>query len=253
VCVLGLSTLGCEATGSAEHADRSDGDSRMASAAPTSEGRVRSLPLFTVTAARDGNWLAMFMTGDEGWGDADRVLAGDLAARGMPVVALDARTYLSRRRTPDQVADDVAATLARYLGAWRRERILLLGYSRGADVMPFVANRLPDSLRARVGLVALLNVAAWAGFQFHWRDLFMTTRRATDYPVLPELERLRGTPVVCVYTADEKDSLCRRIDATLAQRYERQGVHRLRPGDVAEVERVLTRAMSSPVLASPNR
>jgi type IV secretory pathway VirJ component len=215
----------------------------QADSIPVHTANVRGVPLFTVQADDSGEWMALFITGDGGWGDAARHLAGDLAAHGISVVAIDARKYLEHKRTPEQVSRDVATALGRYVRAWGRDRVLLVGYSRGADVMPFVANRLPDELRERVGLIALLSVAQWAGFEFHWKDLFVDTRRPTDRPVLPELERLRGTPVLCVYAGDEHDSLCRRIDQTLAQPYERGGGHRMDTDDADEVARVIITAL----------
>lgn len=201
------------------------------------------LPLHEVPAAGSGSWLAMFISGDGGWADADRMLAHDLSGLGVAVVGLDARAYLWRRKTPREVSYDLAATMERYLRTWQRQRLLLIGDSRGADIMPFVANRLPDSLRQRVGLVALLSAAPWAGFEFHLRDELMDVRRATDQPVLPEVERLRGLPVLCIYGAGETNSLCRGIDSTLATPYERPGGHRLPIDEVASLAQMIVRAL----------
>ncbi len=227
LCLLG----GCDGTKPAEGAER-----------PGPAGAVE-LPLHEVPTAQAGTWLAMFMSGDGGWAESDRMLAEQLAGMGVAVVGLDARAYLWRRKTPDEVSYDIARTAERYLRRWTRQRLLLVGDSRGADIMPFVANRLPDSLRTRVGMVALLSAARWAGFEFHWRDELMDVRRATDRPVLPEVERLRGMTVLCVYGEGEKDSLCRGIDSTLATPFERPGGHRLPADDTAVLARLIVNAL----------
>ena len=38
-----------------------------------------------------------------------------------------------------------------YLAHLDKKRVLLIGYSQGADVLPFAVNRLPAATRARVG------------------------------------------------------------------------------------------------------
>jgi type IV secretory pathway VirJ component len=198
-----------------------------------------TLAVIEVPTTVSGDRLAFFMSGDGGWVVADRRLAEDLAAHGVAVIGLDSRAYLSQRRTPEQVGEDVARTLSAYLSAWHKERILLMGSSRGADIMPFVANRLPDELRSRVDLIAMFSVSRWANFQFHWQDVVFDIRRPTDVPVLPELERLRGTRMLCVYGADEKNSLCGAIDTSLVTPYPRDGGHRLRGDQSSQLSRLI--------------
>jgi type IV secretory pathway VirJ component len=118
-----------------------------------------------------------------------------------------------------------------------------MGYSRGADIMPFVANRLPIDARARVGLLALLGLSGRASFQFHWIDILRDSHRPTDLPVAPELERLRGTRILCVYGDDEKDSACRGIDRTLAIPVERDGAHRIYGSDAPDLARTIVAAL----------
>jgi type IV secretory pathway VirJ component len=109
--------------------------------------------------------------------------------------------------------------------------------------MPFVANRLPTDAKERVGLLALLGLSGRASFQFHWMDILRDSRRATDLPVAPELERLRGTRILCVYGDDEKDSACRGIDRTLAIPVERDGAHRIYGSDAPDLARTIVAAL----------
>jgi type IV secretory pathway VirJ component len=141
-------------------------------------------------------------------------------------VGLKSRAYLQAKpRSPDSMARDVERVLRHYLPLWGRERVVLLGYSRGADFVPFVANRLPADLRARVALLGMFGMERNANFEFHWTDIVRDTKRASDLPTAPELARLRGTRMLCVYGADENDSGCRDADPTLIQRVERGGAH----------------------------
>lgn len=197
------------------------------------------LPITLVPSHTQGSDLALLITGDGGYVAADRRLAEELSKLGVSVVALDARAYLSRKHSPDEAAADATKLLRRWLAAWKRERVLLIGYSRGADIMPFIANRLPSALRARVSLIAMLSPASRASFKFHWRDLLFDTVRPTDLPVLPELERLRGEQILCVYGEKEKEPFCPSLDSGLVHVVEREGSHRIAADDAPELARLI--------------
>jgi type IV secretory pathway VirJ component len=139
------------------------------------------------------------LTGDGGWARLDRRIADDLAAHGVGVVGLDSRAYLMQERTPDEAAADIARVIRRYASQWSSPRVTLIGYSRGADIAPFIVKPAAGGPPPSISLVALLGPAERADFQFHWADLLSETSKPSDRPILPELERLRGTPVLCVY------------------------------------------------------
>jgi type IV secretory pathway VirJ component len=168
--------------------------------------------------ADSGHAVALMLTGDGGWARGDRALAQTLARGGVAVVAIDTRAYLrAGHRTPEIAARDLAEILQRYSALWHRDRLLLVGYSRGADLAPFIVSRFPADLRDRLALVALVGFTDHASFDFHWQDLVHDTRRPTDLPTRPELDRIHGTRVLCVYGLEEKDSLCPSLDGSAAR------------------------------------
>jgi type IV secretory pathway VirJ component len=191
------------------------------SAAPA----VTDLPLIEVPATARGRTLAVLMSGDGGWANGDQGLSRALAARGVAVVGLSAPRYLSRPRTPDESAGDLARIMRHYLSAWRRDSVVVIGYSRGADLVPFMVSRLPSDLRRRVALVALLGPSSEAEFQFHLVDLVADVHRAGDLAVAPEVSRLRGTRVLCIYGRRDHTAICPRLDTTLARPVVRNGGH----------------------------
>ena len=81
----------------------------------------------------------MFLSGDGGWADIDKKIGEVLAQRGIDVIGFDNRAYLrGKTRTPDGTGADVARAAAAYLARWNDQRLVLIGYSRGADLLPFV-------------------------------------------------------------------------------------------------------------------
>ena len=176
-----------------------------ASSAPLSS--VRDLPLSEVPAPSGGDTLALFITGDGGWAELDEHVSMELAHAGISVVGLSSLKYFWHSRTPELAARDVAHVLRHYLKVWQRRRILLIGYSFGADAMPFIVNRLPPDLRPRITTVSLLGLSANASFQVSAAELLDGSSQRPK-PVLPEIERMGNIPVLCVYGEGEDGSLC---------------------------------------------
>ena len=126
---------------------------------------LQDLPLVEVpaaTAARATDSFAIMLSGDGGWAGIDKEVAAALAAAGVPVVGLDSLRYFWTPRTPDGIAADLGRIIRYYTVAWHRPKVLLIGYSQGADVLPFAVNRLPRDAAAQVALAAVLGLSPHA-------------------------------------------------------------------------------------------
>lgn len=216
--------------------------SALASVAP-----VADLPLREVPVSASGARLVLLITGDGGFAAGDRGMMAAFAAQGMPVVALNARGYLEKRRDPDEAARDAARIVRHYLAAWRRDSVVLVGYSRGADMAPFIVTRLPADLRSRLSLVAMIGLTDHANFEFHWSDLVKDTRRSTDYPVAPEVLRIHAIRMLCLYGEREKNSLCPTLPASVLLADRHAGKHALGENEGAAVAQRILRELRAEV------
>lgn len=172
---------------------------------------VADLPLVELPAGADpATPLAILLTGDGGWAGIDRGVAQALNERGVPVVALSSLRYFWHERTPEQSAGDVARIMRHYLAVWGRRRVLLVGYSFGADVLPFIVNRLPADLRARIVTVNLLGLSGAADFVIHVSG-WVPEHPTGTLPLRPELARMQGVRALCLYGAGESHDPCPRL------------------------------------------
>ena len=185
---------------------------------------LRDLPLAEARAARGTGRLAVVMSGDGGWIEFDKDLAARLAQQGVSVVGFDSRAFLRTRRTPDQAAQAIGRVLGYYTRAWSVTRVTLIGYSRGADMAPFILNRLPAGQRALVDQLVLIGLAANANFEFHWEDLVRDIKRPDDLPTRPEVDKFLGAlPVLCFYGDGDSADTCREYPETATWRAIRHG------------------------------
>ncbi len=176
---------------------------------PPPPADVADLPIVEVPAAGDDPRLAILLTGDGGWVGIDKALAGAFGQAGVATVGLDSLRFFWKRRTPDETARAVARIIEHYGAAWRRTEVILVGYSRGADLVPFVAGRLPPVVAQRLRLVAMLGPATFAEFEVHAIDLFSSRRRSSALPTEDAVRATAGRMrMLCVMGSDERDSLC---------------------------------------------
>lgn len=187
---------------------------------------VAELPLVEVPALHPSNpALAIIYSGDGGWRDLDRTLAGVLADRGVSVVGVDVLRYFWRVKSPRTAAADLARIIRYYLPRWQRQRVLLIGFSFGADVLPFMIEALPPDVRAKVSLVSLLSPERTTAFEVEPRGWFGRPS-AQGVPIEPALRALAGLPVQCIYGADEAEtSLCTTPAARAYQVVRKSGGH----------------------------
>ncbi|MDR3671885.1 MAG: AcvB/VirJ family lysyl-phosphatidylglycerol hydrolase [Holophaga sp.] len=201
--------------------------------------RVADLPLVEVPArAPRGGTCVVLLSGDGGWARLDKEMAEAFAASGCPVAGLNSLRYFWTPRTPDSAAQDLERICRHSLGTWKAQRLVLVGYSFGADVLPFLVNRLSPELRARIPLVALVGLGDSASFEFHLSGWLGWGPRGPQQAVLPELRRLRGPRVLCVDGAQDPGRLGPELDAPLAKRVLLPGSHHF-GGDYRSLARVV--------------
>ncbi len=167
--------------------------------------RLADLPLVELPSAGAGERFAVLLSGDGGWAGIDKGIAEALVQRGVPVVGFDSLRYFWSARTPEGLAGDLDRVIRYYAARWKRKEVILIGYSQGADVLPFAFNRLPARTRSSVRLTALLGLGQKASFEFHVSNWIGPSG---DKPIAPEAAKLAAVRTLCIYGQDERDSLC---------------------------------------------
>lgn len=184
------------------------GRAETATAPAAPAAKIADLPITALPVAGDPSMMAVIYSGDGGWRDLDKQIGEKLAAAGVPVVGVDSLRYFWREKTPGRVAHDLARIIAHFRQAWHVKRVILVGYSFGADILPFAVNRLAPAIRSSVVQVSLLGLAREADFEIHVTDWLGMGPSRDARPVLPEIARLDPGLLQCVYGVEEDDTLC---------------------------------------------
>lgn len=185
------------------------------------------MPITLVPATGSGgrrDTMAVLYSGDGGWVGIDRDVAAHLAAKGIPVVGIDSLSYFWSARTPQGAGADLKRIITSYSGRWHRPRVLLVGYSFGADILPATVSMLDSATRARIASLSLMGLSDTADFQFHlssWLNLSSDEQQ----PTIPAVSRLRGMDIRCVQGDQENDSACPLIPRGIARHIMVPGGH----------------------------
>ena len=194
---------------------------------------VQRMPVVEVEEHSRRGVLTVIYSGDGGWRDIDKSIGSSLAQEGLAVVGVDVLSYFWNKRSPDEVGQDAAAMLRYYLATWRQRHVALIGYSFGADILPFVYNRLPPDLQKDVVVVSLLAPSRTTDFEVHIAGWVGGGAAGGAFLVAPELLRVPGAKVQCFYGEDDtEDSLCTDLTAQGIEVVRRRGSHHF-DGDYA--------------------
>jgi type IV secretory pathway VirJ component len=211
---------------------------------------LADLPLVIVpSAGNSGDWFGVFLTGDGGWVALDKGVSAELARHNIPVVGWDSLKYFWSRRTPDEASHDLDRVVRYYSQAWGRPHVLLMGFSQGADTMPFMINRLPPATHDLVGFTTLLGISDNALWEFHvatWLG-----HPAKGIPTGPELARWSGAPYLCLYGESDPDAACAQLTGQDGTVVKMPGGHHFGGGYTQIAGEILGRMPKYELSASP--
>lgn len=202
------------------------------------------LPLVEVPASGQGDTFAVFVSGDGGWAGLDKDVAGALAQAGIPVVGVDSLRYFWSERTPAGFAADLDRISRYYANHWRRPKLLLIGFSQGADVLPAAINKLPPASAQMLRMTALMSVGETADYEFHVSN-WISSGGDDGLPIAPEIRRMAADRTLCIYGVDDDDALCPKLPVGSAQLIKLPGDHHFE-GDYEGLAKAILQHVQGP-------
>ncbi|HVI46791.1 MAG TPA: AcvB/VirJ family lysyl-phosphatidylglycerol hydrolase [Chitinophaga sp.] len=149
--------------------------------------------------------LIFYITGDGGMKKFSVNVIDAFHEQHYPVVALNALKYFWNKKTPQQAAADVASLITYYQSAWNTNHgIVLIGYSMGADVLPFIYNQLPAAVSSQVQQLVCLSPSRFTDMEVHISDMLgKSAHKGMSVPA--EMNRITNKPLLIVFGEEEKD------------------------------------------------
>ena len=167
----------------------------------------KKLPIIEAVASGNRDFYVIFLTGDFGYMNFDRVIVHRLNIKKVSVVVLNAKTYFYSKKSPAQLGYDLGSVINQYNRKWNRNKVILMGYSMGAEVLPFAVNRLEEKYRLQLKDVILIGPSQKAIFRLKPTDYLFEEKKGTD--IFTELLKMKSqrSYIIC---DDNPYSLCRK-------------------------------------------
>jgi len=112
----------------------------------------------------------------------------------------------------------------------------LIGYSFGADVLPFLYDRLPQESKQRVAQISLLGLSSAADFEIKVTGWLGASHSKAAQPTQPALAPIDPALLQCFYGEKEEDTLCPLLAGRGAEAVRTTGGHHF-DGDYAALAR----------------
>jgi len=171
--------------------------------------KVKNLPLIiTLSKTPDRQApVALLISGDGGWYGFEQSIADSFAKQGIPTIGLDSKKYFWHRRTPEETASDIARALDFYGKEWGREKFVLIGYSLGAEIVPFIVTRLPEEIKSRIESAVLLSPATTTDFEIHISNMLGMGNKQNTYNTIDEIVKMQSVPTLLIFGDGEKTQI----------------------------------------------
>jgi type IV secretory pathway VirJ component len=171
--------------------------------------KVRStlhIPIIEAPSAGDSNYYVILFTGNGGWRKLVQSVTAYLNTKGISVLAINTKKYFLSKKSPAKIADDLEQVIDYENRKWGKSRIVLMGYSMGAEVLPFAVNNLKPDYLSDINDIIMIAPGQKATFKIKLADYFFEINKGKD--IYTELKRMRSKNAYCI--CDDRDvSLCR--------------------------------------------
>lgn len=186
------------------------------------------LPIVVLDAEPHYDTMAVIYSGDGGWRDIDQKLGLYLQEAGVPVVGVDALRYFWSEKSPEQTAADLSRIMAVHMARWNVRKVVLVGYSFGANVLPATYLRLSQADRDAVTLLSLLALSHAADFEISLTGWVGVPGSAKHGDPVDHLNGIEPVKIQCIEGRDDPENACPALRPRLddgVQIITRQGGH----------------------------
>ena len=207
---------------------------------------VSDLPIEELpTSANKQDFFVIILSGDGGWTQVDQSLATALSAHGVNVAGMDSLKYFWLKKSRAQASADLEAMIRYYQAKWKTSKFVLIGYSFGAEVLPYLIDKFSADIHNQIIKTIMIGASCCATFEIHLTDILhdylvehgLSHPDAQTSPGLSLAAKDSGmyipyqiaeTPdlnFTCIYGEGDGASICPLLDATSIRVKKLKGGH----------------------------
>jgi type IV secretory pathway VirJ component len=168
---------------------------------------TKSIPVIESKSSGNCDYYVIFLTGNGGWRKLAQAVTFYLNSKEVSVLAINTKKYLWSEKKPAQIACDLESLIDRYNIKWGQKNVVFIGYSMGAEVLPFAVDYMQDYYTNALHDMILIGPWQKATFKVKIRDYFEEVNEGTD--IYEELLKMKDVNayVIC---DDNEYSICQK-------------------------------------------
>ena len=147
--------------------------------------------------------VILYLSGDAGFNTFSKTFSENLHQFGYDVFALNTKKYFWKKKTPLQASQDCEKFLKQITKNRRNKKIILLGFSYGADVAPFIYNRFDRNFKKNIQKLIIIGPSKVNDFEIHIKDL-ITGTSVHGFSVVHEINQIKNVDFTLVVSDFEK-------------------------------------------------
>ncbi|HEY5406347.1 MAG TPA: AcvB/VirJ family lysyl-phosphatidylglycerol hydrolase [Ginsengibacter sp.] len=202
---------------------------------------AQDFPIKEWTSTSQDKPLIFYLSGDGGLNRFSNSLCDGINKKGYEVVELNSKSYFWDKKTPEQTATDVNNYLVKKLAGRKNQQVVMIGYSFGADVLPFILTRLPKDVHEKILVSFLMASSGSTDFEIHWSDIFGGNSKR-DLDVVSEVNKLVDDKIVIISSSDDRHLEANKITLKRYTHEVLPGGHHF-DGDTDEIVKVILNDM----------
>ena len=206
---------------------------------------MRSFAATGAAAPAHKGIAAVIISGDIGLNIG---MGGQIADRfttdGIPVIGINSLSFFHRRRSVGDLTLLIETAIRRALAIDHVSRVVLVGQSFGADVLPVGLAAMAPELRPHIAFVGLVVPAASFVLRASPAEIF--SWHEPQQAVLPFARQLTWVPATCISGKEEAHSLCPQLSQANIGQVVLPGGHPLRRDSAAVYHALIAGIDASP-------
>ncbi len=193
--------------------------------AQTNTTTVPQMPVTTLAPPGSEKFpLLVFLSGDGGLKKFNQDMVDGFTNAGYPVIAVNSQKYFWKKKTPKEAGWDLTLVLRYYGRRWGHNTFMLVGYSLGADVLPFMFKNMPADVQAQVQQMVLISPSNYTDLEVHVSEMLGKNAK-TGLNVPGAINKITTTPLLLMFGEGEDDFDLKKLKITNYEKVVLPGGH----------------------------
>lgn len=141
--------------------------------------------------------IIFYISGDGGFNTFSKTFSQELHRYGYDVFTLNTKKYFWHKKTPLKASQDTENYLKQITKNRKNKKIIIIGYSYGADVAPFIYNRFDADFQKNIQDLIIIGPSKVNDFEIHVEE-YIAGRPEYGYSVVHEINQIKNVPFTLV-------------------------------------------------------